>query len=197
MSQKHPSRRSFLKSSASSAAALAASGSLSALRAATPVHQDPVSLKVGIVGVGGRGSGAAVQAILADKGNVLHAAGDAFADRLENGLDAVLETVTERGRERQFDVPAERRFVGLDAVDQVLAAGVDVVLLATPPGFRPMQIEKAVAKGVHVFAQKPVGICVPATEEHGHAANRIVRHRGEIARTRRGRRGHRDPHRIA
>ncbi|MFK7742569.1 MAG: Gfo/Idh/MocA family protein [Planctomycetota bacterium] len=171
------SRRSFLKSSAAASVAAAsaaatsaaatsvvvgaASPSLSALRAASPVHQGGGELKVGIVGVGGRGSGAAVQSIMAHKQNVLYAAGDAFADRLENGLAGIEETVEERGREGQFQVPKERRFVGLDAIDQVLASGVDVVLLATPPGFRPMQIERAVEKGVHVFAEKPIATDAP------------------------------------
>ncbi|MBL8733494.1 MAG: Gfo/Idh/MocA family oxidoreductase [Planctomycetes bacterium] len=158
MKHNQPSRRSFLKS-ATSTAALAAGGSLGslgALRAATPVHQGGGQLKIGIVGVGGRGCGAAVQAILAHKENVLHAAGDAFADRLEGGLDGVLETVTEHGKKEQFQVPPERRFVGLDTLDKVLATGVDGVILTTPPGFRPLQIEKAVAKGVHVFAEKPI-----------------------------------------
>ena len=90
MSIKKPSRRSFLKNSATGAATLAATGSIRALRAASPVHQGGGKLKIGIVGVGGRGSGAAVQAIMADPENILYAAGDAFADRLENGLGAVL-----------------------------------------------------------------------------------------------------------
>lgn len=161
MSTHKPSRRSFLKTSATSATALAATGSLGALRAASPVHQGGAKLKIGIVGVGGRGAGAAVQAIMAHKENVLWAAGDAFADRLEGGLEGILETVTEQDRADQFDVKPERRFVGLDAIDQVLATGVDVVLLATPPGFRPMQIERAVEKGVHVFAEKPVATDAP------------------------------------
>ncbi|MFT7537632.1 MAG: myo-inositol 2-dehydrogenase/D-chiro-inositol 1-dehydrogenase, partial [Hyphomicrobiaceae bacterium] len=115
MSTKKPSRRSFLKSSATGAAAIAATGSLGALRAASPVHQGGGELKIGIVGVGGRGSGAALQAIMADKENMLYAAGDAFADRMEDGLDAVLESATEAGREKQFQVSPERRFVGIDA----------------------------------------------------------------------------------
>lgn len=161
MSIKKPSRRSFLKTSATGAAAVAATGSLSALRAASPVHQGGGKLKIGIVGVGGRGSGAAVQAIMADKENVLYAAGDAFADRLEGGLEGIQKTAEKAERGAQFDVPVARRFVGLDAIDKVLATGVDVVLLATPPGFRPMQIERAVAKGVHVFAEKPVAVDAP------------------------------------
>ena len=150
-----PSRRSFLKTASTSAAALAASGSVGALRAATPVHQGSGRLKVGIVGIGGRGSGATVQALRAHEENVLWAVGDAFIDRLESGLANVTEALGDRAA-AQIDVPRGRQFSGVDAIDKVLASGVDVVLLATPPGFRPMQIEKAVDKGVHVFAEKPV-----------------------------------------
>ena len=174
MSTKQPSRRSFLQTAAATAAA---SGSLGALRAAAPVHQGGGRLKVGIVGVGGRGCGAAVNAIQADPENVLYAAGDAFADRLEDGLDAVLESVTASGRQAQFEVPPERRFVGLDAIDRVLATGVDVVLLATPPGFRPMQIEKAVQQGVHVFAEKPIASDAPGVRRV-EAACRLAREKG-------------------
>jgi len=161
MSIIQPSRRSFLKTSATTAAAVAASSSLGALRAASPVHQGTGKLKIGVVGVGGRGSGAAVQAIKADKENILYAAGDAYADRLEKGLGDIQKTAESSGRAEQFDVPLDRRFVGLDSLDKVLATGVDVVLLATPPGFRPMQIERAVEKGVHVFAEKPVAVDAP------------------------------------
>ncbi|MBL8723315.1 MAG: Gfo/Idh/MocA family oxidoreductase [Planctomycetes bacterium] len=152
-------RRSFLASA--SAAGLAAGGSLGALRAAGPVHQGSDTLRIGIVGIGGRGSGAAVQALMAHRKNVLVAAGDAFVDRLEGGLAAVTEAMAEQKRQDQVDVPKERQFVGLSAIDQVLAAGVDVVLLATPPGFRPLQIERAIQKGVHVFCEKPVATDAP------------------------------------
>lgn len=177
MSIKKPSRRSFLKNSATGAATLAATGSIRALRAASPVHQGGGKLKIGIVGVGGRGSGAAVQAIMADPENILYAAGDAFADRLENGLGAVLESATQAKRKEQFDVPPERRFVGMDALDRVLATGVDVVLLATPPGFRPMQIERAVDKGVHVFAEKPVAVDAPGVRRV-EAACKLAKKKG-------------------
>ncbi|HEB54259.1 MAG TPA: Gfo/Idh/MocA family oxidoreductase [bacterium] len=177
MTRKQPSRRSFLKTTATVAGGAAASGSLGALRAATPVHQGGGELKIGIVGVGGRGSGAAVQAIMAHRENVLYAAGDAFADRLEGGLASVEKTAANNQRKDQFQVPRERRFVGLDALDQVLATGVDVVLLATPPGFRPMQIEKAVQKGVHVFAEKPVATDAPGVRRV-EAACRLARQKG-------------------
>ena len=161
MTTPQPSRRSFLKTASTSAAALAASSSLGALHAATPVHQGPGKLKIGIVGIGGRGAGAAVQALMAHPENVLYAAGDMFLDHLENGLAGITEAMTEGKKQAQVDVPKERRFVGADAIDKVLATGVDVVLLTTPPGFRPMHIEKAVAKGVHVFCEKPVATDAP------------------------------------
>jgi len=161
MPNQQPSRRSFLKSSATTASAIAASGSLGALRAATPVHQGGARLKIGVVGIGGRGGGAATQAVFAHKENILYAVGDAFADRLEDGIDGVYETLEQNDRLEQFDVSKDRQFVGIDALDKVLATGVDVVVLATPPGFRPMQIEKAVQKGVHVFAEKPVATDAP------------------------------------
>ncbi|MEO6595800.1 MAG: Gfo/Idh/MocA family oxidoreductase [Planctomycetota bacterium] len=161
MNPPKPTRRSFLQTASTSFAAVAAGGSLGALRAAVPVHQGPGKLKIGIVGIGGRGAGAVVQALRAHSENVLYAIGDAFADKLEDGLSGVIEALGEEKRKAQIDVPVERRFVGLDAIDQVLATGVDVVLLATPPGFRPMQIEKAVEKGVHVFAEKPVATDAP------------------------------------
>jgi len=177
MPTNQPSRRSFLKTASTSAAALAASGSLGALRAATPVHQGPGKLKIGIVGIGGRGSGAAVQALMAHEENVLHAVGDAFADRLENGLAGVTEEMTGKKRQAQIDVPKERRFVGMDAIDRVLASGVDAVLLATPPGFRPMQIERAIEKGVHVFCEKPVATDAPGVRRV-HAACELAKKKG-------------------
>jgi myo-inositol 2-dehydrogenase / D-chiro-inositol 1-dehydrogenase len=157
----HPTRRSFLQASAAAAAAATTSCSLDALRVAAPVHGQGSPLRVGVVGIGGRGSGAAVQAMRAHADNVLVAVGDAFADRLEQGLDAVVEELTATGHQARVQVPPERRFVGLDAVDQVLASGVDAVVLASPPGFRPREIERAVAAGVHVFAEKPIATDAP------------------------------------
>lgn len=177
MTKPTPSRRSFLQTSVAATAALATSGSLSALQAAGPVHQGGAKLKIGIVGLGGRGSGAAVQALRAHKENVLHAAGDAFVDRLEGALGDLQETLAGEGRKEQFDVPKERRFVGLDAIDKVLATGVDAVVLATPPGFRPMQIERAVAAGVHVFAEKPIATDAPGVRRV-HAACQLAKQKG-------------------
>ena len=172
-----PTRRSFLSGAAASAATFAAGGSLGALRAATPVHQGPGKLRVGVVGIGGRGSGATFNALRAHPENVLHAVGDAFGDRLEKGLGDLTAGMAALQRAEQIDVPAERRFVGLDALDRVLASGIDAIVLATPPAFRPAQIEKAVAAGVHVFAEKPIAVDAPGVRRV-HAACQLAAQKG-------------------
>lgn len=115
-------------------------------------------LKVGLVGCGGRGSGAASQALKADKNVRLTAMADAFADRLESSLTNLQ---ADEDIKAKIDVPAERRFVGFDAYQQLLDSGVDVVLLCTPPHFRPQHLQAAIAAGKHVFAEKPVAVDAP------------------------------------
>ena len=171
-----PTRRSFLKTA--TLAAASASCSVEALHAAPPVQQGSSGrLKIGVVGIGGRGAGATIDALLADRENVLHAVGDAFADRIEIGLFGVNEKLAELNRKDQLDVPDTRRFVGLDAIDKVLASGIDAIVLASPPGFRPAQIEKAVAKGVHIFAEKPIATDAPGVRRV-HAACELAKQKG-------------------
>ncbi len=148
-------RREFLKTS-SFAAGAAALGSLAIGRSAHAAGDD--TLKVGLVGCGGRGTGAAAQAINADKNVKLIALGDAFADRLQASL-ANLQG--DSSLAPKIDVPAERQFVGFDAYKQVIDSGVDVVLLCTSPGFRPLHFQYAIEKGKHVFAEKPVATDAP------------------------------------
>lgn len=145
-------RRHFLKTSAAGAAA-------ATLASAPFVHaQGSDVLRVGLIGCGGRGTGAAEQALRADANVKLVAMGDAFRDR----LDQSLATLRRRnGLAAKIDVPAERQFVGLDAYRQVIAAGVDVVLLTSPPGFRPQHIRAAVDADKHIFAEKPVAVDGP------------------------------------
>src|SRR5204863_5130812 len=94
------------------------------------------------------------------------AMGDAFPFRLDGSVQAIKR---EMGRKNiaaeKFDVPKDRQFVGLDAYKQVLAAGVDLVILATPPGFRPQHFAAAVAAGKHVFMEKPVAIDAPGVNK--------------------------------
>ena len=108
-------------------------------------------LKVGLVGCGNRGCDAAEEALKADKNVILTAMGDVFADHLEVGHHNLTALVPEK-----MKVDPAQRFVGLDAIDKVLATDVDVVILTTPPGFRPEHYEKSVAAGKHVFCEKPV-----------------------------------------
>jgi predicted dehydrogenase len=148
-----PSRRQFLEVST-----LAVASSLSALAVPKNVHaQGSEELKVGLIGCGGRGSGAASQALKADSKVKLWAMADAFADRLELSLNSLqkIEGVAEK-----LDVAPERQFVGFDAYKNVIDC-CDVVLLCTPPHFRPLHLEAAVAAGKHVFAEKPVAVDAP------------------------------------
>src|SRR5687768_14445550 len=148
-----PSRRQLLKT----AAAVAAGGVLLdpfIARSANVAGNDV--LKVGLVGCGGRGTGAARQALAADKHTELYAVADAFEDHIEVALDALDKT----DRAAQVNVPKDRRHVGFDAYKAVIET-CDVVLLATTPHFRPMHLKAAVDAGKHVFAEKPVAVDAP------------------------------------
>ena len=115
-------------------------------------------LRIGLIGCGGRGTGAASQALKADSAVKLVAMGDLFADRLESSLSNLQ---AEADIAAKLDVPPERQFVGWDAYKKVIGSDVDVVLLASPPHFRPMHLEAAVAANKHVFAEKPVAVDAP------------------------------------
>lgn len=146
-----PSRRDFLKTS-SLVAAGAVAGSLAVARSAHAAGSD--ILKIGLVGCGGRGTGAAVQALKADPNVRLVALGDVFPDALASSL-ANLKKTKEADR---VDVPADRQFTGFDNYKKVCDSGIDVVLLATPPQFRPEHMEYAVKAGLHTFVEKPVAV---------------------------------------
>lgn len=147
------SRREFLQTSAAATA-----GSVASLLVAGPVHAAGGDLlKVGLVGCGGRGSGAAAQALQADPHVKLWAMADAFEDRLESSLKNLQAT---EDLAKKIDVPRERRFIGFDAFQQAIAC-CDVVLLCSPPHFRPLHLKAAVAAGKHVFAEKPCAVDAP------------------------------------
>ena len=150
-------RRQFLQRSSSAllGASILPSGAASA---AAPARRRQTAraddeLRLALVGCGGRGTGAAIQALSTDGAVRLVAMADAFSDRLENSLAEITKQMPEK-----CDVPQERRFVGFDAYTQAIDQDVDVVLLTTPPGFRPMHFEYAVSKGRHVFMEKPVAV---------------------------------------
>ena len=147
----HSSRRNFLK--VSSVAAL--SGMYGITRGAYASGSDEI--KIALIGCGGRGTGAAVNA-LSTKANVkLVAVADAFQER----LDGCLKSLHTRPCKDRIDVPKERQFVGLNAYEKAINCGVDMVLLCSPPGFRPAQFEAAVNAGKHIFMEKPVATDVP------------------------------------
>jgi myo-inositol 2-dehydrogenase/D-chiro-inositol 1-dehydrogenase len=165
-----PSRRDFIKTSAVVAAGTSLLGSLNIARAAHAFGDD--TIKIGLIGCGGRGSGAAKQALSTEGKVKLVAVGDAFADRLEGSLKGLQNQVGDR-----VDVPKERQFVGFDAYQKVLDSGVDLVILATPPGFRPIHFKAAVDAGKHVFMEKPVATD-PAGVRQVLAATKVAKEKG-------------------
>jgi predicted dehydrogenase len=151
------SRRTFLKTSTAAAIGSAISGPLimgTKSSAASPGD----TIKVGMVGCGGRGSGAAQQALNADKNVILTSMGDAFNDRLQSSLKS-LKADGEVGDRVQ--VKPENCFIGLDAYQKVIDSGVDLVILTTPPGFRPMHLKAAIEANKHVFCEKPMATDAP------------------------------------
>jgi predicted dehydrogenase len=143
------SRRSFLKTTSMASGALL--GALSAERYAHAAGNSD-EIKIAMVGCGGRGSGAAGQALSTYPiGPVkLIAMADIHPDRLESSLNNLQKTHAER-----VDVPKERQFIGFDAYKKAIELA-DVVILSTPPGFRPMMFEEAVKQGKNIFMEKPV-----------------------------------------
>jgi myo-inositol 2-dehydrogenase/D-chiro-inositol 1-dehydrogenase len=130
-------------------------------------------LKVGLVGCGGRGTGAAWQALHAEPGSVvLWAMGDVFEDRLVGAHSYLEGALAEAGESARLDVPPERRFTGFDNFQRVMDSGIDVVLLCSVPAFRPAHLDYAVSKGLHVFCEKPVAVDVPGVRQVLAAAER-------------------------
>jgi predicted dehydrogenase len=114
-------------------------------------------LKVGLVGCGGRGTGAAIEALRADPNVELTALGDVFRDKLDASVARLKKQMPDRVK-----VTPDRCFLGFDACQRVLDGGVDVVLLATPPAFRPRHLKAAVEAGVHAFCE-----CIAAVDAPG------------------------------
>src|SRR5262245_4832383 len=104
--------------------------------------QNNTTLRIGLVGCGGRGTGAATQALKADSNVRLVAMADAFRDRLDSSLNRLRDN---RDIADKINVSDARKFAGFDAYQRLIDCGVDVVLLCTPPGFRPLHMEAAVA----------------------------------------------------
>ncbi|MEX2269962.1 MAG: Gfo/Idh/MocA family oxidoreductase [Vicinamibacterales bacterium] len=144
-------RRRFIQTTAAATAAMA-------FPYGVRLHGSDV-IRVGVVGCGGRGTGAARDCMRGAEGVEIVAMGDLMADRLAQSRATLLKAVGGNAAlAAKFKVTDERCFTGFDAYEKVLASGIDLVILATPPGFRPAHLAAAVAAGKHIFTEKPVAV---------------------------------------
>ena len=139
-------RREFLQAGALT---LGAPALLNAMQASK-------AIKIGLVGCGGRGSGAAAQALKADDFSNLTAMADVFQERIDESVERLKSIHKDK-----VTVETANMYVGLDAYKKLIDTDIDVVLLATPPGFRPKQLRYAIEKGKHVFCEKPMAVDGP------------------------------------
>ncbi len=168
----HDKRRDFVKQSSMLAGAIAAAPLIS--NANFFSGSDDV-IKVAVIGCGGRGTGAAVQALMSKQNVKIVAMADAFRDRLDECYKNVSGELASAGAGTKgtLDVPEERKFVGFDGYLKAIPLA-DVVILATPPGFRPIHFEEAVKQGKHIFMEKPVATD-PAGVQRVLAAAKIAK----------------------
>ena len=159
------SRRNFLKTSGAVVAGAALASQ--AKQAGAYEAFDDREIKIGLIGCGGRGTGA-IRDLFHGTGKIrLMAMADAFDYRLEDSHRLLTKFVADESEkaggsyEKKVDVPESRQFVGLDAYKKVLESDCDLVVMATPPGFRPPQFEAAIDAGKHVFMEKPVAVDAP------------------------------------
>ena len=146
------SRRTFI-----SEASVASAAGLVAGRAGLAAEGKSADvLRIGLIGCGSRGSGAVVDAVTADPNTQLVAMADIFPDKLKASKERLKKVIGER-----YAVEEDHEFVGIDAYQQLLKTDVDVVLLATPPHFRPAHLKAAIEANKHVFAEKPVAVDAP------------------------------------
>ncbi|MCG8586842.1 MAG: Gfo/Idh/MocA family oxidoreductase, partial [Pirellulales bacterium] len=150
--EKKSTRRTFMKNSTVAAAGAAVAGSIA--RTAHAAGSDEI--KFVLIGCGGRGTSAAGQ-IMNTKGNTkLVAAADAFGDKAKGKISGL-----KRRYKDKVDCPEDKIFGGLDGYKKAIDVGCDLVVIATPPGFKPQQFEYAVKQGKHVFMEKPVAADAP------------------------------------
>ncbi len=142
------SRRDFLRT----ASVVAVGSYLYGNELVNAAEKGPI--RVGLIGCGGRGTGAAVDCVTASSDVVITAMGDLFSDCLENALNALKSRLPAQN----LAVTPDRCFTGWDAYKQVLACDVDLVILAAPPFFRPSHLAEAVRVGKHIFMEKPVAV---------------------------------------
>ena len=149
-----PNRRNFIKTTGAAVIGSTLAYNMGFSQGSLRVNKS--ILKVGLIGCGGRGTGAAGQALNADPDVVLTAMGDIFPDHLDEAYKALMEEAPAKVK-----VDKANKFIGFDAYKKVIESGVDVVILATPPGFRPDHLTAAINAGKHVFCEKPVAVDAP------------------------------------
>ena len=169
-----PTRRQFLETSGKAVAGAALASAI-----ATPGYAaEDNTIKIALVGCGGRGSGAALQALSTKGPTKLWAMADFFEHRLQSSLGSLRQQ-----KEKQIDVPQERQFIGLDGYKKAIDSldKGDVVLLTTPPAFRPIHLEYAVQKGINVFMEKSFGVDAPGVRRVLKAGEEATRKNLKIA----------------
>lgn len=159
------SRRAFLKSTGTAVLANTLALTMSFPDQAKAANKN--TLKVGLIGCGGRGTGAAVQALKADPDAVITAMADVFSDRLEEAYQSLVKVFPKR-----IKLNKDHKYIGFDAYKKVIESDVDVVLLATPPSFRPDHLMAAVEAGKHTFCEKPVAVDAPGVRKVLEAAKK-------------------------
>ena len=169
MSEDFPSRRVFLKTNA----ALSMAAALPIARSAHAAGSD--SIRIGLIGCGGRGRGAAVNAMNTGKDVRLTAVADLFDSQAKIAIKQLKKLKPE-----QIDVPPERCFIGFDAYKKLIDSGIDVVLIATAVHFHPMLLSAAVNAGKHVFAEKIHAIDVPGIRQTTAACEKAARNKQSV-----------------
>ena len=159
-SENSSNRRNFIKTTAGSVVAGTVAGSFLGQSSPAYGYHGGVDdkLKIGLVGCGGRGTGAVVNALKADSNSEVTAVADAFQDRVDVCLKSLGRNSVAKDR---LNVVADHQFTGFDCAKNLVQTDVDVVILATPPYFRPSQLRAAVEAGKHVFCEKPVAVDAP------------------------------------
>ncbi|MCB0630082.1 MAG: Gfo/Idh/MocA family oxidoreductase [Saprospiraceae bacterium] len=156
--KKSMGRRKFMKTSGLAAGGIVLAPSM--LSAKAHIDGDD-TIRIGLIGCGGRGTGAAIQALSSGQNVKLVAMADAFRDRLEDSYGRIKNELADREMKAEMlDVPAEHKFDGFDGYKKVIPL-CDVLVIATPPGFRPIHFEAAVEANKHVFMEKPVAVDAP------------------------------------
>jgi len=167
-------RRAFVQTTAAATAGLVMPAGLRAQARRAPV-------RIGLIGCGGRGTGAVRDTCRANDDVEIVALGDLMPDRLEGCRRTLAELAAEDASfAAKYKVTDDRCFTGFEAYRRVLDSGIDLVMLATPPGFRPAHLEAAVAAGKHIFTEKPVAVdaagirSVLATYEAARQKNLVI-----------------------